>query len=960
MYNNSKVAKAIRLAMMFGASAAATISAPTIAAEEGAEQVERIEVTGSRIKRTDMEGANPVTVIGQEDIAKMSVTNVGDLLTNLTSSAGNATNTQTNNGGDSAVRFSLRGIGEQRTLVLVNGRRYVAGGGGANSSVDLNTIPTSIVKRVEILKDGASSIYGSDAIAGVVNIITRDDFDGFEFKANYGQTSENDGAQTGFDLTFGASSEKGNVVVSVGYNEQEDVFMGDRSFSEFELRAYPDGSTQEGGSSAPPWSNVDGYPGSAYDPTDPDSKPTADTNQTRGPEYGGWRDRDGSIDSYNYNPVNYLQTPSKRTYASLFANYELTDTISAFTEATYVETRGNRLIAPEPLAPLVFFGSEAPYSPDNYYNQTQGPQDADGNSYVISDWRRRMLETGGRANERNYTTFRTVIGLEGEFELGDNAFSWELSYNYGKSNSVEKASGYFNLDRVAEAVGPTAWLDGDGAIIPGGGGGEQLACLNGEGAVIAGCVPLNIFGQPGTDTAVTPEMLQYISGNYNTTELGDNRQESIQAIISGDVIDLPAGSVAFAAGYEYRKENGSYTPDSLILQGTTTAGSAAPTSGGYSLDELFVEMSVPLLSDAFLAHRLELDVAARYSDYSTFGSNTTTKFGVRWMPLEELMVRATVSEAFRAPSTPELFDGAATGFPEATDPCDGQSNPNSNCIATGVPAGGYDSGGVEQIPTKEGGSSNWDSYDLTPETADILTVGFVWNPDYIEGFSATVDYWNIELDNAISQVGTQSRLTGCYERGEYCDSILRFGADSPVAGSIIEVYDYTVNVGGIDTDGVDFEARYAFETGIGDWVVQLDGTYLLSYEKEIAGGELIDHTGRFEIDHDGFFTELRTNLSLNWSIDDWSATATARYIGGVTETESGWWTDPFERDVPSMTTFDLQGSWQAMDNLSLTLGVDNVFDEQPPFVYSAFGANTDVTTYNVLGAFYYARATITF
>jgi outer membrane receptor protein involved in Fe transport len=330
------------------------------------------------------------------------------------------------------------------------------------------------------------------------------------------------------------------------------------------------------------------------------------------------------------------------------------------------------------------------------------------------------------------------------------------------------------------------------------------------------------------------------------------------------------------------------------------------------------------------------------------------------MPLEELMVRATVSEAFRAPSTPELFDGAATGFPEATDPCDGQSNPNSNCIATGVPAGGYDSGGVEQIPTKEGGSSNWDSYDLTPETADILTVGFVWNPDYIEGFSATVDYWNIELDNAISQVGTQSRLTGCYERGEYCDSILRFGADSPVAGSIIEVYDYTVNVGGIDTDGVDFEARYAFETGIGDWVVQLDGTYLLSYEKEIAGGELIDHTGRFEIDHDGFFTELRTNLSLNWSIDDWSATATARYIGGVTETESGWWTDPFERDVPSMTTFDLQGSWQAMDNLSLTLGVDNVFDEQPPFVYSAFGANTDVTTYNVLGAFYYARATITF
>ncbi|MCP4323061.1 MAG: TonB-dependent receptor [Alteromonadales bacterium] len=956
MYNNSKVAKAIRLTMMFGAGAAAAISAPTFAAiaDEGAEEVEKIEVTGSRIKRTDMEGANPVTVIGQVDIAKMSVTNVGDLLNNLTSAAGNAANTQTNNGGDSAVRFSLRGIGEQRTLVLVNGRRYVAGGGGANSSVDLNTIPTSIVKRVEVLKDGASSIYGSDAIAGVVNIITRDDFEGVEFKANYGQTSEGDGAQTGFDLTFGASSEKGNVVVSVGYNEQEDVFMGDRDFSEYELRAYSDGSTQQGGSSAPPWSNVDGYPGSANNP----DKPLADANQTRGPEYGAWRDRDGSIDSYNYNPVNYLQTPSKRTYASMFANYEISDEVSVFTEATYVETRGNRLIAPEPLAPLVFFGSPAPYSADNYYNMSQGPKDADGNSYEINDWRRRMLETGGRANSRNYKTYRVVVGLEGDLELGDNTYSWEVSYNYGKSDSVEQASGYFNLDRVAEAVGPTGWLDSNGDL--GGAPGDTLVCLNADGAVIDGCIPLNIFGQPGTDTEVTAEMLQYVSGNYNTTELGDNRQESIQAIISGDLFEMPAGVVGFAAGYEYRKESGSYTPDSLILQGTTTAGSAVSTAGSYALDEFFFEASLPLLDGVVMAHRLELDLAARYSDYTTFGSNTTTKVGVRWMPVEELMVRATVSEAFRAPSTPELFDGAATSFPEATDPCDGDPSPNANCIATGVPSSGYESGGVEQIPTKIGGASNWNDYSLTPEEADILTVGVVWNPDYIDGFSATVDYWNIELNNAISTVGAQSRLTGCHDRGEYCDTILRFGASSAVPGNIIEVYDYTVNVGGIDTDGVDFEARYAFESGLGDWVIQLDGTYLLNYDKEIAGGQIIEHTGRFNNNHDGFFTELRSNLTVNWSIDDWSVTGTVRYIGGVTETEAGWWTEDFDRNVPSMTTFDLQGNWQAMENVAFTVGVDNVFDEQPPFVYSAFGANTDVTTYNVLGAFYYARATVTF
>lgn len=952
MYNTSKVAKAIRLAMVFAAASAATVSTAAFSAEE-VEEVERIEVTGSRIKRTDMEGANPVTVIGQAEIAKMSVTNVGDLLSNLTSSAGNAANTQTNNGGDSAVRFSLRGIGEQRTLVLVNGRRYVAGGGGANSSVDLNTIPTSIVKRVEILKDGASSIYGSDAIAGVVNIITRDDFDGFEFKANYGQTSKNDGAQTGFDVTFGATGEKGNVVVSLGYNKQEDVFMGDRGFSEFELRAYADGSTQPGGSSAPPWSNVDGYPGSG-------SGGVGDVNQTRGPEFGGWRDRDGSIDSYNYNPVNYLQTPSTRTYASVFGNYELTDSINAFTEATYVETRGNRLIAPEPLAPLIFEGFPAPYAADNYYNMTQGPKDPNGNSYVLNDWRRRMLETGGRADARNYKTYRVVVGLEGDLDLGDNTYSWEVSYNYGKSDAINQGSGYFNLNRVAEAVGPTAWLDGNGDMISDGSVGEELVCLSEGGNIIDGCVPLNIFGEPGTDTQITPEMLQYVSGNYNTTELGENRQESIQAIISGELFEMPAGPVGFAAGYEYRKESGSYTPDSLILQGTTTAGSAAATKGGYSLDEFFLELSIPLLSDMPGVHRLELDLAARYSDYSTFGSNTTSKIGVRWMPIEELMLRATVSQAFRAPSTPELFSGASKGFPEATDPCDGDTNPNANCIATGVPSGGYDSGDVEQIPTQGGGSSNWSDYSLTPETADILTVGIVWNPDYIDGFSATVDYWNIQLDNAISTVGTQSRLDGCYNNAQYCDSIVRFGADSPVAGNIIVVNDYTVNVGGIDTDGIDFETRYAFESSIGSWVIQLDGTYLLNYTKEIAGGESIDHTGRFNVNQDGFFTELRTNFTVNWSIDDWSATATARYIGGVTETEAGWWTEPFDREVAAMTTIDLQGTWQAFENVALTLGVDNVLDEEPPFVYSAFGANTDVTTYNVLGSFYYARATITF
>jgi iron complex outermembrane receptor protein len=956
MHKNILV-KSVRFALIGGATAAAFSAPAVFAADEDGVKVERISVTGSRIKRTDMEGSNPVTSIDAAAIEKMSVNNVGDLLQNLTSSAGAAVNTQTNNGGDSSTRFSLRGIGSERTLVLINGRRVVAGGGGANSSVDLNTIPTSIVKRVEVLKDGASATYGSDAIAGVVNIITKNDFEGFELKANHGGSDKGDAETTGVDVTFGAASDRGNVVVALGHSEQEDAFMGDRSFSEYELRAYEDGHTERGGSSAPPWVNAN----------------TADGRVSRGPDYADWRPYSGDTDSYNYNPVNYLQTPSTRRYASVFSNYVLGEfgflgEVNSFAEASYVNTSGNRLIAPEPLAPLVFFGKEAPYSSNNYYNQKFGPNDANGNAYEIADWRRRMLETGGRANSRDYKTFRTAVGFNGIFE---NGWDWEVSYTWGQSDSVEKAQGYFNLDRVAEAVGNTGWLDANGDLIVDGSGnavvdanGADLVCLDGSGSVIAGCVPLNIFGTPGTADEISPEMLQYISGNYNTTETGQNKQEVLQGIVSGDLFDVPAGTVGFAAGWETREESGSYTPESLMLQDITTAGSAVGTQGGYDVQEFFGEINVPILSGAPMAHMLDFEAALRYSDYSTFGTNTSGKLGIKWMPVETLMVRATISEAFRAPTTSDLFGGAATSFPEATDPCDGLASSDSkfaNCIASGVPAGGYSSGGVEQIPTKIGGSENWDpSVKLTPETADVLTVGFVYNPEFLENFSMSVDYWKIELENALSTIGTQTRLDGCYETGAYCETIKRFGAASPAAGSIIIVDDYTVNVGGIDTAGIDYDLRYTFETDYGDWGLGLDGTYLLEYDKTLALGKVVDHVGRFDVNNDGMFAKLKTNFTVNWDIGDFNTTLTTRYISSVVETESGWWTDDFERDVDSNVVVDFQATYTATEHLTITAGVDNMFDETPPFVFSAFGANTDVSTYDVIGRVVYLKAGVKF
>lgn len=930
-----KTHKAVRFALTLTLPATLFLT-PMSYAEESAEEVERISVTGSRIKRAEMEGANPVQVLEMADMEKMGLSSVGDILQTLTSSAGAASNTQNNNGSDGATRFSLRGIGSQRTLVLMNGRRIVAGGAGADVSVDLNAIPVGMIKRIEVLKDGASAVYGSDAIAGVVNIITRDDFDGFEAKGMIGQQSEGDGKQKGIDISIGSNSDRGNSMITFGYHEQESIFMGDRKFSEYELRAYPDGHTEQGGSSASPWANVDGAPGSANDP----DNPLADANVTRGPDYGEWRERDGSIDSYNYNPVNYLQTPRKRFYIAGSSNYELgsfsifQDAV-AFGEVSYSQTSGSVLIAPEPLAPLIFFGTAAPYSADNFYNQTQGPKDADGNSYQLNDWRRRMLESGGREDTQESRTSRVVFGLNGQFS---NGWDWEISYNYGENSYSQVTTGNYHLSRVAEAVGPTH-TDTDGV----------LRCGATTADLVDGCVPLNIFGQPGTDTEITDEMMQYISGNYPTMRDGGNKQTSWQAIVNGDLMELPAGAVGFAAGIESRKESGYYQPDSLLMNGITTAGDSQPTQGGYSVDEAFLEVIIPVI-DSF-----EVDFAVRFSDYSNFGSNTTGKLGVSWRPTENILLRATASQAFRAPNIDELYRGAAIDFPEVHDRCaDDDEVGNPNCIASGVPASGYNDDGVEQIPTLESGSAT-----LEPEEADILTAGIVYNSDLLDNLSFTLDYWSIDLTNAISQVGAQNRLDGCTDLGLFCDGMVRF-PDGPAEGQFIHIEDPFLNIGGIETSGIDFNANFTADSSFGEFKFNFNTTYLLEYNKIVHDQLTVAHEGRFDVDNDGHFAEWKSNFSVDWVISDFSTNLTLNYISGVEETEKGWWTDPFQRDVDANLVLNGQTSYFVNDNITLSLGINNILDEEPPYVYSAFGANTDVNTYQVTGRYVYLQAGLSF
>lgn len=991
MFKIKKLAYAVHIALITAvATPLFSISSVFAAEKDEVKKVERIQVTGSRIQRADLEGANPVQIITREDLVASGITNMGDILQEIPSVAGAGTNTAINNGGSGAVRVSLRGLGAARTLVLLNGRRMVASGTGANASVDLSTIPTAIVKRVEVLKDGASAIYGSDAIGGVVNIITRNDFEGAEFNASYDVgTQEGDGSTKSLDFTVGFSNERGNAVVNAYYVQQGTQSSGDRDWSKYELGFDPyTGDLTRGGSSAPPWSRLNGINsankanftevvidkktgvqqiddkgnlvfklpkgtcdsfthGAATGPGQSD--PTNFSNPTG---YDCW---DWDKDTYNYAPVNFHLTPSERYGIFASSTYQLTDAVRFSTEINFNRRISKTKLAPIPLAPLAFFGTEATYSKDNYYNINLGPKDLNGDTVDIADWRRRVVETGGRDTEYRVETFRSMAALDGEF--GDT-WQWEVSYIFGRNDAATNGAGGVNFEKVAQAVGPS-FQDDSGNIVCG----TAASPIN-------GCVPLNIFGIPGSETQITEDMLNYIS--FEAHDFGGNEQQIISANVAGELFELPAGAVGAAFGMEHREESGFDYPDALIALGITSGSSRQATEGTYSVDEIFFETNLPLLDGAPFAETLEIDFAIRYSDYDTFGDTTNHKVGIRWVPLDGLMVRGTSSTAFRAPSTSDLFLGATDNSPTVVDPCN--NNPTAFCIADGVPAAGFDPIG-DQLSSTKGGNVN-----LKPEEANIFTAGIVYSPDFVEGLSLTLDYWDIEITDAISTIGEQLILDKCANEGVFCDKITRFGPGG-LYGNSSDIDDSTTNVGGIESSGYDFNVRYVTDLTVGTLKVNVDSTFYDTYDITQADDSIVKNAGFYRQNSgDGNFPEWKTNINLSLSNDDWAAHWDIRYIGEVEEpignetvadiaaSANGLLpsirTEPvidssgtvisqnLFRDVKAQVIHDLRFTY-FMDSMTATIGLDNVFDEDPPYAATGFNDNTDPRTYNTTGRHMY-------
>ncbi len=976
---------------------AATEAGTTVEASGDRKGVtEEMVVTGSRIRRKDLTTPAPVTVITREQFEASGKTTIGDFLQTLPEQ-GNAPNFQLNTGGvnygaDGTTRINLRSLGVQRTLVLINGRRVVPGGLGASAAVDLNTIPTEAIERVEVLKDGASAVYGSDAVAGVVNIITRRNYNGTDVGAMYGLSAHGDAQTFDAHVTTGHSDEKTSAIFSIRYYDQKESLLRDRDWAgqALDYDYTPGAGANPSGSSRTPQGTVrfdedpnnpgqplcNGNPlctsltangwkvGQRYIRTDlPAGTPGVSCGPNKLGQVNCFRrfnskspdNNNTGNDFYNFAAVNYLTIPSRTLQAFSSGDVKLSG-VRAYYEASYVQRNSTQNAAPMPLNPADY--NNLFVSKDNVYN----PFGVDLN-YLG----RRLVEFGNRTYSEELGTFRVVTGLEGTLPkvMGPlQGWFWDAAMNYGKTSGTFTTGGSFRNSRVGNAVGPSA-LNAAGRPV----------CVTTPGdlsTTIAGCAPINLIGGPNNGS-IDPSQIGYLG--YTGTSRAFDALFSVGANVGGDLFTIAADRpVSLALGYEFRRQSGSQVADPIVASGDSADFNFQSTQGYFNSNEAYAELSVPLLANVTGVKDLEASVAARYVNYNTFGSNFTYKFGARYTPIPDFTIRGTFSTAFRAPSISELYLGATENDPSATDPCANLTGASQKlidqCHATGVKGNGSGDTGVQEL-TRNGGNPN-----LKAETAKSYSVGIVLTPTMVKGLSVTVDYFNISIENAVGTIGAPNILQGCYANfnQDYCALIVRNNA-----GAIQYLSDVNQNIGKKTTAGIDFAIKYTTpQSAFGrfgfsfdaNWLAYLDNTLNLA-----TGTQTIHGKGNYDL---GALPAFKANAGVEWGFERFSAGLIGRFIGSFKECSSPGdpttaagglcniynpvtgQTDfnPNSRDVGAYVQLDLHAGYSILSGAGKTsffVGVSNLTDKQPPYIYSAALANSDPSTYDYLGRYVYGR-----
>ncbi len=946
---------------------------------------EAIVVTGSRIQRRDLTSTSPLATVQDEEFKLSGAVNVEQVINTLPQVVPGATSFSNNPGGGVAT-LNLRGIGAARTLVLVNGRRWVSY--DTSQVVDLNTIPQFLLDSVDVVTGGASAVYGSDALAGVVNFRLKQDLSGVEAGGQYSITSRGDGARYQTYLALGANSAdgRGNVTAYAEYFRRKPIFQGARDFSRFALG--DDGDVlSPGGSATTPQGRV-AIAGTSVVGPDPDGAgPLTAPTLVRGignyaTDFGANFGSPGVSDVfdfpgdlYNYAPANYLQVPQERYTIGGYGHYDISDSITAFVEATFVNNRVANELAATPvtgtfnvnLAAIQPYLSAADFAALSQIDANEtainaaraanglaplfGPVVAGGQNAALPgvvqmSINRRIIETGSRNTLDERNAFRLLAGVRGPAFANWN---YEAYYSYARTRNANIQAGNISSSAYRRAVE-------SGAI--------------------------NVFGADTLDQAdVDSISILAQNGEISTLQVAS-------ASLSGTLGNLGWGAddIGLALGAEYRKVSAQFIPDTALASGDVIGFNAGdPTAGSYNVKEVFGEVRLPIIADAPFFHRLELNGAGRYSDYSldAVGGVWTYAAGGEWAPVPDITFRGQYQHAVRAPNVGELFGGQANGFPGATDPCSNRqpaagqtATVRELCIATGVPAAAVFTAGVQansQIQGLFGGNPN-----LEEETSDTFTVGAVIRPSFIPRLNIAVDYFNITVDNYISTLGggLGGTLNLCYNviqdiNSIYCQAIAN-GGRNPATGEIgtstfIPLIG-NANVAKIETSGIDFQVDYSMPLDfgvmgesskinfflLGTWT---DTFKFFAVQDLDAFTECAGHFGQLVCGNPQPTWKWSSRLS--WIDGPLTTSLRWRHLGAVRDDDPD--TDYVVERLKSYNVFDLSLGFDVTEQFSLAMGVNNIFDKKPQLIGdNQEQANTYPGVYDVLGRDFFVSASLKF
>lgn len=1031
---------------------ALTIGAPAFAqdadvttdtAADTADAGEAIVVTGTRLRSPNLESASPVTVVTAEEFALTGTTRVEDLINSLPQVFA-AQGGSISNGATGTATLNLRGLGSERTLVLVNGRR-LAPGTPSTSAADINMIPAALIERVDVLTGGASSVYGADAVAGVVNFVLDTDFEGFKINANYGVYNHNNrasadirgandargfGYPTGmvtdggtFDgtIAFGSSFDdgRGHVTAYVGYRKIDPVLQARRDYSACSLSANTAASVAAGGRLY----NCGGSATSATGTVFYNEGFGEDFTSTLA-QFGPNRTLLGGTTPFNFGPLNYFQRPDERYTAGLFADYEISSAIKPYMEFMFMDDRtvaqiapsgnfgntlsincdnpllgagqraalcnsANLLVSPLPGNAFIVTGNVAkenqdridrglgepllPTTPFNFIDPLTGTTYNRGFAQIL----RRNVEGGARQDDLQHVSYRAVIGSKGELS---SAWSYDISYQYGRNNYNQTYLNDFSVVRLNRALDVVTGPSG------------TPVCRSTLDGTDPNCVPWDIFS-PGT-VAPSAAATAYLSTPGFSR--GIVQEQVANAYLSGSLgeygLKTPWADqgVDIVLGAEYRKESLEFNSDTAFSTGDLAGQGAAtlPVKGSFDVKEFFTEVRIPIAQDSWV-YDFTITGGYRYSDYSTGATTDTFKIEGEFAPIRDFRIRGGFNRAVRAPTVQDLFAPNLVALDGSSDPCAGFviGVGDTGCLAQGLTVGQF----VAPNPADQYNGFVGGNINLVPEVADTYTAGVVLTPGFLPGFTASVDYFNIDITQAIGGIGSDTILAACTATADpfFCGLINRDPTGSLWRSAQGFTTNVTQNIGGFSTSGIDAQINYNTEIGdLGTLTFNFNGTYLdklvtdtgvsipdLDQTFDCVGlyGNVCGtpspewrHTARLGFNfRNGIGTSVRWRYFDGVTLDALSSNTNLRNTGSTGPAPGGV-ARPGAAGFGSVNYFDLTFTFDAGDNFNFVLGANNVLDKSPPTTGSqacpagACNGNVYAQVYDSLGRYLFAGVTLDF